>query len=152
MNAHPQDNLHQPRQRTSHLHLISPHSLQFPYHDMAPIRFAILKRNQCINNNKDAISVNNLPQVPIGQLRSRQRKLNIDNNRILDIHYPDRNGMVLLVYNGYSDERRPQLKRSKFILKDNSDSCDPKTLCDSKYANATDEERTGLVFMLIAIE
>lgn len=62
MNAHPQDNLHQPRQRTSHLHLISPHSLQFPHHDMAPIRFAILKRNQCINNNKDAISVNNLPQ------------------------------------------------------------------------------------------
>lgn len=60
--------------------------------------------------------------------------------------------MVLLVYNGYSDERRPQLKRSKFILKDNSDSCDPKTLCYSKYANATDEERTGLVFMLIAIE
>ncbi|KAG1549096.1 hypothetical protein G6F49_009702 [Rhizopus delemar] len=61
------------------------------------------------------------PRVPIGQLRSRLRKLDINNNRILDIHYPDRNIVALLVHNDYANELRYQLKRFKVTLKDNFD-------------------------------
>ncbi|KAG0846510.1 hypothetical protein G6F16_013408 [Rhizopus arrhizus] len=43
-------------------------------------------------------------RVPIGQIRTRLRKLDIQNTRILDIHYPDRNIVALLVHNDYVDE------------------------------------------------
>ncbi|KAG1549161.1 hypothetical protein G6F47_002729 [Rhizopus delemar] len=45
-------------------------------------------------------------RVPIGQIRSRLRKLDINNNRIIDIHYPDRNIVALLIHNDYEDELR----------------------------------------------
>ncbi|KAG1448023.1 hypothetical protein G6F46_004968 [Rhizopus delemar] len=86
-------------------------------------------------------------RVPIGQLRSRLRKLDINNNRILDIHYPDRNVVALLVHNDYANELRSQLKRFKITLKDNFDPCDPKILRDPKYFDATEEERANLAFM-----
>lgn len=86
-------------------------------------------------------------RVPIGQLRSRLRKLDINNNRILDIHYPDRNVVALLIHNDYEDELRSQLKRFKISLKDDFDPCDPKILRDPKYVDFTDEERTNLAFM-----
>ncbi|KAG1189687.1 hypothetical protein G6F70_009438 [Rhizopus microsporus] len=43
-------------------------------------------------------------RVPIGQLRSRLRQLDINNSRILDIHYPTRNVVALLVHNDYASE------------------------------------------------
>ncbi|KAG0735466.1 hypothetical protein G6F62_011832 [Rhizopus arrhizus] len=48
-------------------------------------------------------------RVPIGQIRFRLRKLDINNNRIIDIYYPDRNIVALLIHNGYEDELRQQL-------------------------------------------
>ncbi|KAG1608568.1 hypothetical protein G6F46_011452 [Rhizopus delemar] len=54
-------------------------------------------------------------RVPIGQLRSRLRKLDINNNRILDTHYPDRNVVALLVHNDYADELRSHLQRFKIF-------------------------------------
>ncbi|KAG1138100.1 hypothetical protein G6F37_011426 [Rhizopus arrhizus] len=86
-------------------------------------------------------------RVPIGQLRSRLRKLDINNNRILDIHYPDRNVVALLIHNDYEDELRSQLKRFKISLEDDFDPCDPKILRDPKYVDFADEERTNLAFM-----
>ncbi|KAG0755475.1 hypothetical protein G6F65_012278 [Rhizopus arrhizus] len=86
-------------------------------------------------------------RVPIGQLRSRLRKLDINNNRILDIHYPDRNVVALLVHNDYADELRSHLQRFKATLKDDFNPCDPKILRDPQYADASDEERANLAFM-----
>ncbi|KAG1546448.1 hypothetical protein G6F49_010495 [Rhizopus delemar] len=86
-------------------------------------------------------------RVPIGQLRSRLRKLDINNNRILDIHYPDRNVVALLVHNDYTDELRSHLQRFKVTLKDDFNPCDPKLLRDPQYADASDEERANLAFM-----
>ncbi|KAG1340913.1 hypothetical protein G6F62_005256 [Rhizopus arrhizus] len=80
-------------------------------------------------------------------LRSRLCKLDINNNHILDTHYPDRNVVALLIHNDYEDELRSQLKRFKISLKDDFDLCDPKTLRDPKYVEFTDEERTNLAFM-----
>ncbi|KAG1373108.1 hypothetical protein G6F61_010460 [Rhizopus arrhizus] len=86
-------------------------------------------------------------RVPIGQVRSRLRKLDINNNRILDIHYPDRNILALLVHNDYAAELRQQLQRFKITIKDDFDPCSPQNLRDPKYANLPVEERTNRAFM-----
>ena len=82
-------------------------------------------------------------RVPIGQIRTRLRKLGIINNRILDIHYPDRNIVTLLVHNDYVSELRKQLGRFKVTPKDDFDPCDPKVLRDPKYADLSLEERAN---------
>jgi ribosomal protein L37AE/L43A len=86
-------------------------------------------------------------RVPIGQIRTRLRKLDITNNRILDIHYPDRNVVALLVHNDYVSELRKQLGRFKVTLKDDFDPCDPKVLRDPKYADLSSEERANFALM-----
>ncbi|KAG0737600.1 hypothetical protein G6F62_009641 [Rhizopus arrhizus] len=86
-------------------------------------------------------------RVPIGQIRSRLRKLNINNNRIIDIHYPDRNIVALLIHNDYEDELRQQLQRFKVTIKEGFNPCDPQVLRDLKYADRTPAEREDLVFM-----
>ncbi|KAG1422889.1 hypothetical protein G6F58_003063 [Rhizopus delemar] len=69
-------------------------------------------------------------RVPVGQLRSRLYKLDINNNRILDIHCPNRNVVALLVHNDYADELRSHLRKFKVTLKDDFDPCDPMILRD----------------------
>jgi hypothetical protein len=86
-------------------------------------------------------------RVPVGQLRPRLRKLDINNNRILDIHYPDRNVVALLVHNDYADELRFHLRKFKVTLKDDFDPCNPMILRDPRYSDSTTEERTNIVFM-----
>ncbi|KAG0950135.1 hypothetical protein G6F57_000685 [Rhizopus arrhizus] len=86
-------------------------------------------------------------RVPIGQVRSRLRKLDINNNRILDIHYPDRNILALLVHNDYAAELRQQLQRFKVTIKYDFDLCNPQNLRNPKYANLPLEERTNRAFM-----
>ncbi|KAG0763416.1 hypothetical protein G6F57_003087 [Rhizopus arrhizus] len=82
-------------------------------------------------------------RVPIGQIRSRLRKLDIDNNRIIDIHYPDRNIVALLIHNDYEDELRQQLQRFKVTIKEDFNPCDPQVLRDH-----TPEERENLAFII----
>ncbi|KAG0763645.1 hypothetical protein G6F57_007526 [Rhizopus arrhizus] len=86
-------------------------------------------------------------RVPVGQLRSRLYKLDINNNRILDIHCPNRNVVALLVHNDYADELRSHLRKFKVTLKDDFDPCDPMILHDPRYSDSTTEERTNIVFM-----
>ncbi|KAG1067747.1 hypothetical protein G6F41_007417 [Rhizopus arrhizus] len=86
-------------------------------------------------------------RVPIGQVRSHLRKLDINNNRILDIHYPNRNILALLVHNDYAAELRQQLQRFKIAIKGDFDPCSPQNLRYPKYANLPLEERTNRAFM-----
>lgn len=86
-------------------------------------------------------------RFPVGQVRSRLRKLKINNDRILDISYPDRHDVALMVDNDYADELWSQLKKFKIILKDEFDPCDPKILRNPKYADCTEEEKTNLTFL-----
>ncbi|KAG1498894.1 hypothetical protein G6F54_004767 [Rhizopus delemar] len=86
-------------------------------------------------------------RVPIGQICSRLRKLDIDSNRIIDIHYPDHNIVALLIHNDYEDELRQQLQRFKVIIKKDFNPCDPQLLRDPKYADRTPAEREDLAFM-----
>ncbi|CAO3666214.1 hypothetical protein G6F70_002943 [Rhizopus microsporus] len=69
------------------------------------------------------------------------------NNRILDIHYPGRNIVTLLVHNDYVSELRKQLGRFKVNLKDDFDPCNPKVLRDPKYADLSPEERANFTLM-----
>ncbi|EIE88242.1 hypothetical protein RO3G_12953 [Rhizopus delemar RA 99-880] len=86
-------------------------------------------------------------RVPIGQIHSRLRKLDINNSRIIDIHYPDRNIVALLIHNDYEDELRQQLQRFKVTIKEDFNPCDPQVLRDPKYADRTPAEREDLAFM-----
>ncbi|KAG1138235.1 hypothetical protein G6F37_001796 [Rhizopus arrhizus] len=85
-------------------------------------------------------------RVPIGQICFRLRKLDINNNRIIDIHYPDRNIVALLIHNGYEDELRQQLQRFKVTIKEDFNPYDPQVLRDPKYADRTPAERENLAF------
>ncbi|KAG1145256.1 hypothetical protein G6F37_005655 [Rhizopus arrhizus] len=46
-------------------------------------------------------------RLPIGQIRSRLRQLNINIRRILNIHYSDRDLVALLIHNDYETELHP---------------------------------------------
>ncbi|KAG1557857.1 hypothetical protein G6F49_005010 [Rhizopus delemar] len=50
-------------------------------------------------------------RLPIHQIRSLLRRLNINSNRVLDIHYPDRHLVVLLIHNNCEAEVRSQLEK-----------------------------------------
>ncbi|CEJ03027.1 hypothetical protein RMCBS344292_17018 [Rhizopus microsporus] len=86
-------------------------------------------------------------RVPIGQLRSRLRQLDINNSRILDIHYPTRNVMALLVHNDYASELKSHLQKFKVRTKDDFNPCDGSILMDPKYEHCSKEERDGFALM-----
>ncbi len=83
-------------------------------------------------------------RVPVGQLRTRLRKLEINNSRILDIHYPARNTVALLVHNDYAPELKSHLQKFKVRIIDNFDPCDGSILMDPKYDQCSKEERDHL--------
>jgi hypothetical protein len=73
--------------------------------------------------------------------------LDINNNRIIDIHYPDRNIVALLIHNDYEDELRQQLHRFKVTIKEDFNPCDPQVFRDPKYADRTPAKRENLAFI-----
>ncbi|CEI97908.1 hypothetical protein RMCBS344292_12030 [Rhizopus microsporus] len=69
------------------------------------------------------------------------------NNRILNIRYPGRNIVALLVHNDYMSELHKQLGCFKVTLKDDFDPCDPKVLWDPKYTDISPEGRANFTLM-----
>ncbi|KAI7848508.1 hypothetical protein BDC45DRAFT_596258 [Circinella umbellata] len=47
---------------------------------------------------------NTKTRMPIGQVRRHLRSININNGRILDIYYPEKNILALLIHNDFTDE------------------------------------------------
>ncbi|KAG1040046.1 hypothetical protein G6F43_012374 [Rhizopus delemar] len=86
-------------------------------------------------------------RVPVGQLRSRLRKLDINNSRIFDIHYPTRNVVALLVHNDYASELKSHLQKFKVRTKDDFNPCDGSILMDPKYEQSSKEERDDFALM-----
>ena len=87
-------------------------------------------------------------RVPVGQLRSRLRKLDINNSRILDIHYPDRNVVALLVHNDYASELKEQLSKFKINFLDQFNPLDGKIIRDPKYASYNSKQKDTLAASL----
>lgn len=54
-------------------------------------------------------------RIPFGQLRTHLRRLEINNSRILDIHYPARNLAALLVHNNYATELKDHLRYTVWL-------------------------------------
>ncbi|KAI7898600.1 uncharacterized protein BX663DRAFT_442666 [Cokeromyces recurvatus] len=80
-------------------------------------------------------------RIPIGKLRTTLKKLGVNNARILDIHYPDRNIAALLVHNDYATEFKELLHKFKITTNDLFNPWDGSILKDPKYTDHTDEER-----------
>ncbi|KAI7847066.1 hypothetical protein BDC45DRAFT_562577 [Circinella umbellata] len=53
-------------------------------------------------------------RMTIKQLRDILRKLKIDNSRILDVHFPDRGVVGILIHNDYESDLTAQLNRVEF--------------------------------------
>ncbi|CEG66123.1 hypothetical protein RMATCC62417_02759 [Rhizopus microsporus] len=85
--------------------------------------------------------------VPVGQLRSHLCKLGINNSRILDIHYPTRSVVALLVHNDYASERKSHFQKFKVRTKDDFNPCDGLVLMGPKYEHCSKEECNGFALM-----
>ncbi|ORE02295.1 hypothetical protein BCV72DRAFT_318708 [Rhizopus microsporus var. microsporus] len=76
------------------------------------------------------------------QLRSHLRQLNINVRRILNIHYPDRHVVALLIHKDYEVGFRSQLKKFKIPVQDDYDPLDPSNLRDPDYNGWNEANRT----------
>ncbi|CEG78862.1 hypothetical protein RMATCC62417_13401 [Rhizopus microsporus] len=72
-------------------------------------------------------------RLPIGQLHSRMRQLNINTSHILNIHYPDHHLVALVIHNNYEIELRLLLKKFGIPVQDDYDLLDPSNLRDPNY-------------------
>ncbi|KAG0764393.1 hypothetical protein G6F16_006911 [Rhizopus arrhizus] len=81
-------------------------------------------------------------RLPIGQIRSRLRQLNINTRRILNIHYSDRDLIALLIHNDYETGLHSLLKKFEIPVQDGYDPLDPSNLRDPKYDDCGEADRT----------
>ncbi|KAG2215751.1 hypothetical protein INT45_005208 [Circinella minor] len=80
--------------------------------------------------------------MTIKQLRDILRKLKIDNSRILDVHFPDRGVVGVLIHNDYELELTAQLNRRGVQLHNSFDPCHPDIVRDPEFKDKSTEERT----------
>lgn len=83
-----------------------------------------------------------------GQLRANLRKLGVDNRRILDVHYPARHVVGLLVHNDFVADLVKYLDSKQIYPIQDFDPCDPKHLGDPKYADMSELDRAHVAFAL----
>ncbi|PHZ15454.1 uncharacterized protein RHIMIDRAFT_234802 [Rhizopus microsporus ATCC 52813] len=74
-------------------------------------------------------------RLPIGQLHSRMRQLNINTSHILNIHYPNRHLVALVIHNDYEIELRLLLKKFGIPVQDDYDLLGPSNLRNPNYDN-----------------
>ena len=80
--------------------------------------------------------------MTIKQLRDTLRKLKIDNSRILDVHFPDRGVVGILIHNDYEPDFTTQLNRRGVQLHNSFDPTHPDIVRDPAYKDKLPEERT----------
>ncbi|KAG1457044.1 hypothetical protein G6F56_006698 [Rhizopus delemar] len=80
-------------------------------------------------------------RIPLGKLRTTFKKLGVNNGRLLDLHYPDRNIVAVLVHNDYAPELTELLSKKGVKLNTTFDPCAASVLKDPKYATDTLEQR-----------
>ncbi|ORE04602.1 hypothetical protein BCV72DRAFT_337193 [Rhizopus microsporus var. microsporus] len=146
-------NMNQPNHYEDDSHLSSEDFLHYSRKHLHGITLNVFPKSsaalQSMNNNAD-YNGKKQPHASYNyhlRIKNFNTKLDITDNRILDIHYPDRNVVALLVHNGYVNELRKQLERFKVTLKDDFNPCDPKVLRDPKYVNLSPEERANFALM-----
>ncbi|KAG2204593.1 hypothetical protein INT45_013587, partial [Circinella minor] len=78
-------------------------------------------------------------RMTIKQLHDILRKLKIDNSRILDVHFPDRGVVGVLIYNDYELELTAQLNRRGVQLHNSFDPCHPDIVRDPEFKDKSTE-------------
>ncbi|KAG0161806.1 hypothetical protein DFQ30_005443, partial [Apophysomyces sp. BC1015] len=78
--------------------------------------------------------------MPIGQMRACLRRFGIDNSQILDILYPARQTIGVLVHNDFVATLLEKF-RAVNIQQVEFDPLDTKHIYDPKYKDATDDEK-----------
>ena len=81
-------------------------------------------------------------RMTIKQLRDTLRKLKIDNSRILDVHFPDRGVVGILIHNDYESDLTAQLNRRGVQLHKAFDPCHPDIVRDPEFKDKSTDERT----------
>lgn len=87
-------------------------------------------------------------RIPLGKLRTTFKKLGVNNGRLLDLHYPDRNIVAVLVHNDYAPELTELLSKKGVKLNTTFDPCAASVLKDPKYATDTLEQRQQIAQQL----
>lgn len=94
------------------------------------------------NQGFQYLYVSTKARIPVGKLRSYLRNMGVNNARVLDIHYPDRNVAALLVYKDYTSDFKHLLESKRVHFADHFDPWNGSILKDSKYKDLSEEERT----------
>jgi hypothetical protein len=74
-------------------------------------------------------------------VRRKLRHLGVDNGRILDIHYPARGTVALLLHSGYREEFEAVLKKHNLSPIENFDPTAATNVSDPVYSGLSDEAR-----------
>ncbi|KAI9271568.1 hypothetical protein BDA99DRAFT_534058 [Phascolomyces articulosus] len=86
-------------------------------------------------------------RMPVGRMRASLRQLGADNSRILDIQYPARQTIGLLVHNDFAKDLLETLKQVD-ILPVDFDPLDPKFVHDPKYQDLPEAEKANIAHEL----
>ncbi|KAI7856313.1 hypothetical protein BDC45DRAFT_423326, partial [Circinella umbellata] len=81
-------------------------------------------------------------RMTIKQLLDTLRKLKVDNSRVLDVHFPDRGVVGILIHNDFEAEFAAQLNCRGVKLFDSFDPYHPDIVRDSEYKDKSNEDRT----------
>ncbi|KAI8070665.1 uncharacterized protein B0P05DRAFT_439696, partial [Gilbertella persicaria] len=76
--------------------------------------------------------------------RQHLKTLGVTNGRVLDIHYPSRNVVALLVHNDYRQQLIDTLKQTKVDPLNNFSPLDPSILTNVEYNTMSVEEKTKI--------
>ncbi|KAG1038848.1 hypothetical protein G6F43_012626 [Rhizopus delemar] len=87
-------------------------------------------------------------RIPHGKLRTTFKKLGANNGRLLDLHYPDRNVVAVLVHSDYAPELTELLTKKGVKLNTTFDPRAASVLKDPKYATDTLEQRQQIAQQL----
>ncbi|KAG0890396.1 hypothetical protein G6F34_012570 [Rhizopus arrhizus] len=80
---------------------------------------------------------------PISSLRSKLHKLKINNARVLDVHYPDRQVVALLVHTEYTADLLAAFAKAKVEPIEGFNPLNPDLLRDPKYADLSESDRAA---------
>ncbi|KAG2202955.1 hypothetical protein INT46_010207 [Mucor plumbeus] len=140
----------------------SPDVSQAPWHNpskLAATKQSLLIHNQKNRHHKEEIAsrffqppspnqgykylyVHTKSRILVGRLRSYLRQMGVNNARVLDIHYLDRNIAALLLHNEYAADFQKLLESKRVHFVNNFDPWDGSILKDPQYLEMTSQDRS----------
>ncbi|KAG0945126.1 hypothetical protein G6F29_002425 [Rhizopus arrhizus] len=75
----------------------------------------VLSLAQIVSKNQEKREATAARSYSLGKLRTTFKKLGVNNGRLLDLHYPDRNIVAVLVHNDYAPELTELLSKKALV-------------------------------------